>query len=52
MSATPFFHLKQVQYVTILKNLNSPEGGSRRGREDWVGVLKVKDRFVGGKQRE
>lgn len=37
MSATPF-HLKQVQYVTILSNLNSLEGGAGEG--GWVGVLK------------
>lgn len=38
MSATPSFHLKQVQYVTILSNLNSLEGGAGEG--GWVGVLK------------
>lgn len=43
-----FSILKQVQYVTILKKLNSPEGGAGEG--GWVGVLKVKDRFVGGKE--
>lgn len=44
-----FSILKQVQYVTILKKLNSPEGGAG-GREDGLGGLKVKDRFVGGKE--
>lgn len=43
-----FSHLKQVQYATILKKLNSPEGGAGEG--GWGGVFKVKDRFVGGKE--
>lgn len=45
--------------MTILQNLNSldggeggREGGGRGdgGKGGWVGVLKVKDRFVGGKK--
>lgn len=36
-SADPLFHLKQVQYVTILENLKSPEGWGVGGRRDGRG---------------
>lgn len=48
VSSIPLFHLKQVQYVTILENLKSPTGGA--GKEGWVNGVKLKDRFEGGKQ--
>lgn len=39
VSSIPLFHLKQVQYVTILQNLKSPTGGGgERSMGEWFEI--------------